>query len=217
MWTGLLETFSIENIKTEDDILFQLNQAYLDTSSSNLSPIYFGQFLVNEVLRVDKEENIEIKLEEITNRITVDLELDQSIEDKDIKDFEVILKSANGEYKVNGEMPLPQDQLMYIPQTTFLPTSSSHVYHLLDLKMGYFNDLIIKDKKSGEIIYEGDLIGSILMKNYNLNLDCVNDFKLKLVIADKCKDCQTYMCVKIIVNDWVIFSNDVELGGFTII
>lgn len=212
-WAGVGEAYSLKNVQNEQDIYLELVQQYLEqNSSTTLSPLYHGMIYMREVQEVKEGESIAIKLKEITNRISVELELDNSVEDKDIKDFEVTIKSANGVYSANGEMPLPQKQIDYSFAASYDSNQATFSFHLLDLKMGHFNQLIIKDKKSGELIYEGDLIGSILLKNYNLNLDCTNDFKLKFVIADKCKDCETYECVKIIVNDWIIYSRDVELG-----
>ena len=81
----------------------------------------------------------------------------------------------------------------------------------MQLKTGYNNQITVRNKKSQDIIWQGDLIGSILIKNKNINLDCQNDFNVKFVIKDKCLGCGTYICWAIYVNDWLVHSYEIEL------
>ena len=93
----------------------------------------------------------------------------------------------------------------YAIQTT---ASASYADGLNGLQQPHLGKEVVTDKSS-----QGDLLGTVLLKNDNVNLACDNDFNVKFVIKDKCLNCGTYICWAIYVNDWQIHSYETELGG----
>ncbi len=153
-----------------------------------------------------------VNLREVTNRLNVEVELHESVA-KNIApgDIEVEITSGNGVMNIDGTMPLKQEILTYPSVVTIDKNKLTAKYSLMKLKTGYDNQILIRNKKTGDLIWKTDLIGSILIKNPNVNLDCLNDFNVKFVLKDKCLNCGTYYCWAIYVNDWMVHSYEVEL------
>ena len=90
---------------------------------------------------------------------------------------------------------------------------------MLALKTGYNNKLHIYytgNKEEGETVFNGDLIAMILLAAQNgaANLDCDNDFTIKVLIKDYCQECwdkDTFFSCAIYVNNWLIHSYQTEL------
>lgn len=212
IWSGVSEIFDKEKIKSEDDVYLLLKSSHFSELSTDLNAVYFGHFQSQEAIKNITANYFDVYLQEITNRIEIDLEFDDSSSSIDINDFELILKSANGVYHANGKMPSDQDFVTYTPEVLAGANHATYLYKILDIKAEQSNAVVLVNKKTGNIILEADLIESIILKNESINLECVNDFKLKFVLGSLCKDCDTYTCVKIIVNDWLVYSYDIQLG-----
>lgn len=212
VWSGVSDMFDKATIESEEDIYLLLKSSQFSVISSNLDAVYFGHFQTQDAINDSFNEHFDIYLQEITNRIEIDLEFEGLSEGIDIDDIELTLKSSNGVYYANGNMPSGQDLVTYTPEVFSNANHAIYLYNTLDLKMDQSNSILLKDKTTGNTIYEADLIKSIILKNENINLDCVNDFKLKFVLGSLCDDCDTYTCVKITVNDWLVYSHDIELG-----
>jgi hypothetical protein len=116
----------------------------------------------------------------------------------DPEKLHVTVSSADGTLLIDGTMPLNQNALVY-------PFSSSVIednigiwnYNLLDLKTGYDNKLNIYytgNKPEGETVFNGDLIAMILLaaQDGKVNLDCDNDYTVKVLIKDYCVECWTH-------------------------
>lgn len=220
-WTGLDNSFDLTKLKsmvtTKADVMLRLNQ------DSNLLTLLSGrQIFQGESPAVHLPDakthgsiykQTSINLHELTNRITVEIELHESLKElANIEDFEVAISSANGVLNFDGTMPLKGNSVQYPCHKLLKEGILTASFTLLDLKMGYNNRIVLKNRISGEVMFSGDLIGSILMKNENVNLGCENDFTIKFVIKDKCLDCYTYLCWAIYVNDWIIHSYEAEVG-----
>lgn len=216
VWTGLDHQFTIsklQNTDTSKALLYSLKQnkdkATLDASTQ----VMMGSL---EGVRVVGPESIhasrlyQVNLLEQTNHLTFILELDESIQE-DINNFELIISSSNGSAWVNGEMPLGLDPLIYQTKRKITNNVLTENVTVLQLKAGYNNIITIRHKQSGNIIYQADLLGSILYKTPNVNLACENHFNLKFTLKDKCSDCYTYICSSIWVNDWQIHSYETDL------
>lgn len=215
VWSGVDKSYTESVVQKTTDAYLSLSQKENQVQVTELEPLYIGESETFETPRAKGEgsvfKEIAIPMVEKTNRIKVLLTLDESVEE-DINNFEVIIRSANGLQNGDGSLPTHQPQLTYQKNYSVEKNESQSYFHVLDLKMGQQNELIIRNKRSNEIIYQGDLLGSILMKNYNINIDCENDFELKFKLSDRCKGCYTFYCSAIWVNDWLIHSYDTELG-----
>jgi hypothetical protein len=70
--------------------------------------------------------------------------------------------------------------------------------------------LVVFHKASGKELYRGDLLGTLLLKNPNVNLACDHDFVVRFTTEDKC-DCGTYTIMEIWVNNWLVHSYEAAL------
>lgn len=220
-WTGLNASFDLTQLKsrltTKADVLLKLKQDAKLLELLSGKQIYQGESLLVHLPDAKTHGSVykhtSINLRERTNRIKVEIELHESLKGlANIEDFEVAISSANGILNIDGSMPLGGNTIQYPYQKLLQEGRITANFTLLSLKMGYNNRILLKNKKSGEVMFSGDLIGSILMKNENVNLDCENDFTVKFVIKDKCLDCYTYLCWAIYVNDWIVHSYETEVG-----
>lgn len=155
-----------------------------------------------------------VNLQEKTNRVNVEIEFDKSIlNNLDFEDFEVSIKSSNTNINIDGSQPDNSPILTFPSIREKTDTGFITQFTLLDLNHKGNGYLTITNKKNGSIIYEGDLLGSIILKNPTINFDCDHDFNIKYHLKDKCIDCDSYICWSIFVNDWLIHSYEVEPGG----
>lgn len=154
-----------------------------------------------------------VNLQEVTNRVHVELELHESVLGATKPtDFVVEISSANGTMNIDGTMPLGTKELNYPTKVAYTDNSVKASFSMMDLQTGYKNQITVKNKATGEMIWQSDLLGAVLLKNFNVNLACDHDFNVKFVIKDKCLDCGTYVCWAIFVNDWIVHSYETELG-----
>lgn len=220
-WAGIDEHFTMpafkEGVTTRKDVVLKMNTVNKKAGSLGTHKLWHGESPV--VLLRDPEKygseygRTSINMQEVTNRINVEVELHESIrKNVEPKNFSIEIKSANGTLNIDRSMPLKGDVLTYPGVVSYTENSVKSLYSLLDLKTGYNSTITIKDIKKNKVIWEGDLIGSILLKNPNVNLNCQHDFDVKFVIKDKCLDCATYVCWSILVNNWIIHSYETELG-----
>lgn len=134
------------------------------------------------------------------------------LKDSEPKDFQVEILSANSVMSVASTIPLNTPQISY-PATSELTDNSYRAsFSTMDLKNGHNSVIRILDTKNNRMVWEGDLLGSILFKNPNVNFNCEHDFNIRFVIKDKCLDCGTYICWAIYVNNWLIHSYSTNLG-----
>lgn len=222
-WAGVnTDLFSVNTFKvgvtTKKDVILTLRSQNKQAKALGNHIVWQGEspvVLLNDPANVGTEyKYTAVNLQEVTNRVNVTVELHESIlKDSYPQDFEIKMMSANGIIHIDGSMPLKGEILNYPGTTSYTLNSTKSEFSLMSLKTGYSNRVIIKNKKKNEVIWEGDLIGSILMKNENVNLSCQHDFDVKFVIKDKCLDCGTYICWAIFVNNWQIHSYETELGN----
>ena len=121
------------------------------------------------------------------------------------------IKSSNGAMYLNGQLPVAQDLITYFPEVEGGRTSSKSKFYLLELKEEQQNELIIRNKVDGSIIYKADLLHDLLLKNEAIKLNCLNDFQLKFILSEQQATAQTYSVINISVNDWIVYSHDVDL------
>lgn len=221
-WTGLDNTFELgqllHGVTSKHHVMLKLKKNLNSLSSPFNKYIFHGMSTAVELPSAKSNGSIfkstTINLLEVSNRIDVELELHESLKDiASVDDFEVFISSSGSTMNINGTMPMSEKPLNFSKKIARIDDSKLVAsFSTLDLKMGYNNRIILKNKKTGEEMFNGDLIGSILMKNENINIDCQNDFSIKFVIKDKCWDCGIYVCWGIYVDDWQIHSYDSEIG-----
>lgn len=223
-WTGLDKNFAISDVikgkSTQKDILTKLKTENGRALLLNNSHVYIGRN--EQAVKIEPyndaaavNHDMYLNLSEMTYKVKVTVDLDESVLDKlKSEDIEVRISSANGTYAIDGNMPLQNAVLQYPSQIELSQSSSVATYYLMDLKIGYHNTIKVLNKRNGEEIYSGDLLGNILLDTDNVNLDCEHDLSVRFLIKDKCKECETYAASCIWVNNWVIHSYKTILTNY---
>lgn len=220
-WAGVNDKFTVasftEGVTTKKDVMLTLKSQNKQAVDLGNHKVWQGAspavFLEDPALVGTKYEYTTINLQEVTNRINVEVELHESIlESANPRDFSIEMTSANGTMNIDGTMPLNTEVLHYPTKITYTDNKATAHFSLMDLQTGYNSQITVKNTAQDEVIWQGDLLGTLLLKNSNINLACDNDFDVKFVIKDKCLNCYTYICWSIYVNDWLIHSYETELG-----
>lgn len=225
-WAGINDKFKMNTfspgVTTREDVMTTLNSVNnVAAALSATEHIWQGESQV--VFLPDPEEfgsvykHTAINLRELTNKVRIIVEFDKTtMKTYDIKKLNVAVSSANGTLNIDGSMPLNAPVLAYTPAETKMEgNSASWLYSMLALKTGHKNMLKItytgNDKE--ETVFNGDLIASILLRavESGVNLDCENDFTVKLLIKDYCAECWTHFSCSIYVNNWLVHSYDTDL------
>mgnify|MGYP001684062239 FL=1 len=192
---------------TKQNILFRLRQTGKWGADLRETTLWYGESPVVQVERnttnYERYTETSVNLREYTNRIAVIIEGVPNPED-----YKIEIASSNGTYQVNGRVA-KADSTFYPGETKVVGDSTCRAdFTTLKLESGHKNTLIVTNKAKGVEMFRTDLVGVILSSNYaeNINLRCLNDFKVRLV-AHHC-DCpeNTYQIVEIWVNDWLIHS-----------
>lgn len=212
-WAGLdSDDFDLsllrENITSKSDLLFRIQRASQKAVSLEGKRVYYGEspavFLPDPAQYGSVFEATAINLREITNRLRVSVE---GLPDAD--DYEIVIESANGSMNMDGSIAA-DSVIEYTSQPVITDGVLDAVFTVLKLETGYNNTLIIRNKRIDEELYRGDLLGTLLLKNPEVNLACDNDFTIRFTTGDQCA-CGTYMIVEIRVNDWLVHSYGTEL------
>jgi hypothetical protein len=213
VWAGLdSEVFNTDKLNigstNKKDIHFRLRQSNSKTVSLENERVYFGEspavFLPDPAEYGSVFKSASVNLQEITNRITVQVE---GLPCNDA--YEIVIESANGAMNMDGNIAAG-DIIEYNPyQYTYTDILEAR-FTFLRLATGYNSTLIIRDKVGGKEVYRGDLLGTLLLKNPEVNLACDHDFTIRFTTGDQCQ-CGTYMALKIRVNNWLIYSYNVNL------
>jgi hypothetical protein len=233
-WAGINEKFTtgsfVNGTTTKNDVMLTLKSVSGIAENLTGTRLWQGESPVISLPDPDKEGSVyrytAINAKEITNRVTVKVELDENtlMEDGILpQDFTVGVTSADGTVNINGSMPLGSTALNY-------PALNAHYYNsgeisdtqkinsvswdfaTMDLKTGYNNVLTLNYVKGNKTVFSGDLIGSILLlyeKQTNINMACQHDFVIKFILTDCCA---SHISCDIFVNNWLVHSYETQLG-----
>ncbi|MCD8079298.1 MAG: FimB/Mfa2 family fimbrial subunit [Bacteroides sp.] len=212
-WSGVDDTwFDMQDIRTgskKDDLLFRIRREGDLARSIADHKVFYGEsiaFYVEDNKETEAHfENVHISMQEVTNRISVSVE---GLPNTD--QFEVIIQANNGSVNMNGT-PAADETLIYQGDETVENFVLEAHFTLLSLHSGYENTLIIRDKESGTEIFSGNLLGTLLLKNPEVNLACDHDFTIEFTAEDQC-NCGTYVIMAIRVNKWLVHSYDTEIS-----
>ena len=224
-WTGLNDNFSnssfTNGVTSKSDVMTKLNTNSGVAANLNNKKVYHGEssviFLPDPYEYGSVFKHTSINLKEITNRIKLIVEFDETtMKEYNIHALQVNISSANSTLRIDGTMPLNESSVEYPSAPHFDNNSSTWNFTMLKLQTGYNNKLNIVytgNDKEGETVFDGDLIAGILLmaSEQGVNLDCENDFTIKVLIKDYCVDCWTHFSCSIYVNDWHIHSYSTEL------
>jgi hypothetical protein len=212
-WSGVDgETFDmaapVVGVTTKEDVLFSLRNAGGRAASYNNHRVFYGEseavYLPDPALYGSVFKEVAVNMEEITNRITVEVE---GLPDPD--DYEVAIESGVGAVSLGGEQ-ISGPEMEYLPVVH--PASDELVasFTMMNLTTGFDTMLVVRHKETGQELYRGDLLGTLLLKNPSVNLACDHDFTIRFTTADSC-GCGTYTVMEIWVNRWLVHSYETDL------
>lgn len=216
-WAGVNDQFTLgtftNGTTTKKDVMLTLKSASGVAANLNGTRVWQGEspvvFLPDPADYASFYEYTAVNLQEVTNRVELIVEFDKTtMKDYDLEAIHAEVSSGNGTMRIDGTMPLNQDALVYpSSNSTFNDNVATWHYNLLDLKTGQDNKLHVYytgNDEEGETVFNGDLMQA--------NLDCDNDFTVKVVIKDYCVECWTHFSCSIYVNNWLVHSYSTELG-----
>lgn len=211
-WSGIhTQYFDINQLQqgktTKKDWLFHLKRLQHIAVSMEGVQVYSGEsrafYLGGGVSGIS--EHTSVNLQEITNRLTISVEgLDRNEEE-----YEVYIESDNGSMNVGGSLA-EDETVRYDPVTSPNGGRINEKFYLLKLETGHNNTIVIRNKISGKELYKGSLLGTLLLKNPEVDLSCDHDFTIKFTTQDQC-ECGTYTIKEIWVNNWLVHSYDTEM------
>jgi hypothetical protein len=201
---------------TKEDIFIRIPET---TPMLDGVRIYYGEsrpvFLPDPTEYGSIFEQVDVNVQEVTNRITVQVE---GLSRRNDNDFAVAIQSEIGAMNMSGTVERGGN-----PRTEYAPTLHEWEYDrslgfdvlnasftTLPLVSGYNTVLVINDMVSGAELYRGDLLGTLLLKNPTVNLACDRDFTIRFTAADQC-DCGIYAITEIWVNNWLVHSYGTDL------
>lgn len=212
-WSGLDETHfdlntPVEMSTKKTDLLFRLKRTLKQASSIQGSAVFYGESQAVYVPQATSSESIfknaAINMQEVTNRLTITIEgLDNA------ENYQVDIESNNGSMNINGTVA--QDEIIdyssiHLTRDNLLEAQ----FTLLKLEIGDTNTIVVKSKIDGRELYRGSLLGTLLLKNPDVNLECDHDFVIRFTTKDQCS-CGTYTITEIWVNNWLVHSYDTEM------
>ncbi|WP_158608296.1 FimB/Mfa2 family fimbrial subunit [Alloprevotella sp. OH1205_COT-284] len=166
-----------------------------------------------------------VNLLEKTSRINITIELDESIlkskaRKAEPKDFGIEIKSNRYAADYAGNADLKKEHYQYPAQIRYTEKSAFATFTLKDFQTDHEGIITLKNLKTGDVMWNGSLYGSILQEavkkaaesGEHFNFNCQNDFQVKFKIRDKCANCYDYVCWAIFVEDWQVHSYSLELG-----
>lgn len=213
VWSGINDS-SLDVTKLQDgetrkgDLLFRLKREQGLASSIDGKSLYYGESRAVYVENGKSDalyEQVSVNMLEVTNRLTVTVEgLNGNLDD-----YEINIESDNGSMNVDGS--IAEDEVI---KYDFIQSVSDGIlesqFTLLKLETGNNNTLVIRDKVTGEELYRESLLGTLLLKNPYVNLNCDHDFTINFTAKDQC-NCGTYMITEIWVNSWLVHSYNTDI------
>lgn len=208
--TGMSPDAPVPGVTTKGDLLLRLQQPAGTTVSLTGKRVYFGEspavYLPDPAEYGSLFETVPVNLQEITNRVKVEVEGLPRLDDT----YEIAIESANGAMNIDGTIA-PGGETTYGASPVFDGDGVLEAdFTILKLTPGYHTSLVIKDKQADRELYRGDLLGTLLLKNPEINPECDHDFVIRFTVADQC-ECGTYMIMEIWVNNWLVHSYGTDL------
>ena len=222
-WAGIDDKFTTATFTngttTKKDVMLTLKSTSNTAADLGKTRVWQGEspvvFLPSPKDNGSFYQHTAVNLRELTNRLTVIVEFDKTINLQEItpKDLTIAVSSANGITDIDGNMPFGSPVLNYpVLNTTYTDNSVTWNFALMDLVTGYRNTLKIDYPAKDQKLFDGDLIGSILLNTVgsNINMACDNNFIVKFVMRDYCATCGTHFSCDVFVNNWLVHSYEIE-------
>lgn len=149
-------------------------------------------------------ERVTVNMQELINRLTIQAEgLSR------INEYEFIVEADNSVLNLDGTIR-EGGLVEYVASGSVVNGIIEVDLTLLTLQSGYANTLIIRNVTLDEELFRGNLLGTLLLKNPEVNLACDHDFVIRFAAEDQC-DCGTYVITEIWVNNWLVHSYETTM------
>lgn len=210
-WSGLDDTvFDISTLETgittRNDLLFRIRRDdYTAVGTEGVTVLQGegGAFYIDS----DAEEPAaaSVNMLEVTNRVSVSVSGLPSGPDR----FAVTIEAADGSMNLDGTVAADETLVFEPWYTTGDPGRVVSDFTLLKLETGHTYEIVITDTSDGTELFRGSLLGTLILKNPEVDLLCDHDFVIEFTAEDQCA-CGTYVIAKIWVNDWLVHSYSTE-------
>lgn len=211
-WAGInvpyFETQQLQLGKTtKSDLLFRLQRSKSVAALIKEGRVYSGE---SRAVYMDGgtsavTETTSVNLQEITNRLTISVEGLKG----NVEDHEVYVESDNGSMVMDGSIA-GDEVVRHNPVALSYSSQLNAEFSLLKLETGHNNTIVVRNKVSGKELYRGSLLGTLLLKNPEVDLNCDHDFAIRFTTQDQC-ECGNYVITEIWVNNWLVHSYDTEM------
>jgi hypothetical protein len=194
-----------KTVVTKDDLMMRLRHTGGTAASLDGTRIFYGES--QAVSLPDPAEygsvfrTTAVNLQEQTNRITVTVEGLARAEG-----YEVAVETVGGAMSYDGKVR-ESEPIEYPATATVERGVLRSSFTTLALTTGFRTMLVIRNRVTRAEVYRGDLLGTLLLKNPEVNLACDHDFNIAFTAADRC-DCGVYTMLEIRVNNWLVHSYD---------
>ena len=202
-----------KNKTTKDEMLVSLKRQS-DEYNGKAQPLYYG---ISTPLTIKDRSKVgtifdlvKINMQEITNRVWLTLHgLPET------GNYSVTITDDNSVYNFDANYAV-DTRFNYITDTYREGAILKADFSLMKLSEGRSTRLTIKNTKTDKIIYDVNLIEDIILYKGDsgeppYSLACNHDFRIVIVFNTNPEDQETYMLLKIVVNDWNVVSRPVIL------
>ncbi|MCD8073047.1 MAG: FimB/Mfa2 family fimbrial subunit [Alistipes sp.] len=214
-WAGIdpayFETTNpVVGTTTKDDLLFSVHRTGDTAVDLSGASVFFGQGNAVYVEAAGpggeaRYSKVSVNLLEVTNRIGISVEgLPTRAED-----YRITIESDNGSMTYQGEIA-GDDLLTYQSPLSYGEGYVEGSFTLLKLETGHQYYIVVRNIVSGTELYHGSLLGALILKNPQVDLQCDHDFTIRFTGEDQC-DCGTYTITEIWVNNWLVHSYETDL------
>lgn len=207
---------SFEKNKTTKDQMFVSLQRQSAEFAEKAQPLYYG---VSDPLTITNRADmgsifdyVKINLQELTNRLNFKIQgLSQ------VSEYSVIITDDNGVYDFNADFA-PDSRFNYITDVRQNGGVLYANFSIMKLAENRNARLTIKNKTTEKIVYEVNLIDDLILYTGDTGmeppyrLECDHDFNIVIVFEGNPEALETYMLLKVVVNDWNVVTRPVILG-----
>ena len=209
-WSGIADPlFAVGELTVggtrKDDLLFRLKRSNSRTTLSENTVVYYGDSPGVYVAGSKRgASNTTVNLKEVTNRLTVVVEGLLA----NPEDYEICVESDDGSMTLGGRIA-DDEVIMFDPFERIEQVRLTACFAMLKLEPEHVNILLIRNVAENEVVFEEDLLETLLLKNPGIYLECDHDFVIRLTGTEVAED-GTYMITEIRVNEWLVYSYEWE-------
>lgn len=207
---------SFEKNKTTKDQMFVSLKRQSAEFAEKAQPLYYG---VSNPLTITNRADmgsifdyVKINLQELTNRLSFNI---QGL--SKVSEYSVTITDDNGVYDFNADFA-PDSRFNYITDVYHNDGNLLANFSIMKLAENRNARLTIKNKTTGKIVYEVNLIEDLIMYTGDsgqappYSLECDHDFVIVIKFEGNPEALETYMLLKVVVNDWNVITRPVILG-----